>query len=73
MATSIVTTPAAAQWRPRCGTDAPVHGDAVLTVLSATGEETTGEARSFAWGECPEPDGQIVAYRVDHDEQHCAA
>lgn len=68
MATSIVTTPAAAQWQPHGTTEVPVRGDAVITVRSATGEESVGPADSFKWGKCPELDGQIVAYRVDHDE-----
>ena len=67
MAISIMTTHEAAQWQPYSATGAPVHGEVIVTVLSATGEESTGPADSFEWGECPEPDGQIVAYRGDHD------
>ena len=67
MAISIVTTHEAAQWRPLSATGVPVHGDVIVTALSATGEESTGPAALFTWGECPEPDGQIVAYRGDRD------
>ena len=53
------------------GTQRPVPRDWIVTVRSATGEDTTGPAGTFMWGKFEDPDGQIVEYRVE-TEKSCA-
>jgi len=43
----------------------PVSACAVVTVLSESGEQTTDRADAIHWQHCEEPDGNVVAYRVE--------
>ena len=54
------------------GTNCPVPYHQIVTVRSQTGETTTGPAGSFAWGKCPEPDGQIASYEVVTGQCECS-